>query len=153
MFSPRLRRLVVDVLRFGTVGGVGFVVDIGLFNLLRATVLSGEHIPGAPVLAKAIAVTCAIGANWAGNRWWAFRDRRQSNVGREALLFIAASLAGSSVALLCLAISHYALHFTSLTADNISANVVGLALGSALRFFAVRRWVFPTLQLPVKVTA
>ena len=42
----------------------------------------------------------------------------------------------------CLAASHYLMHLTSPLADNISANVVGLGLGSAVRFVAYRKWVF-----------
>ena len=41
-----------------------------------------------------------------------------------------------------LAISHYVLGFTSPLADNIAANVVGLALGTAFRVWSYRRWVF-----------
>jgi putative flippase GtrA len=43
----------------------------------------------------------------------------------------------------CLWFSHYALGLTSPLADNISANVVGLALGTMFRFWSYRRWVFP----------
>jgi len=39
--------------------------------------------------------------------------------------------------------SHYALGLTSVLADNISANVVGLALGTMFRFWSYRKWVFP----------
>jgi len=42
----------------------------------------------------------------------------------------------------CLAVSHYALGFTSPLADNIAANVVGLGLATAFRFWSYRRWVF-----------
>lgn len=142
MLRQRLWSLLRDLLRFGMVGGVGFVVDIGLFNLLRLTVLASDHIPGAPLIAKTLSVLAAIAANWAGNRWWAFRDRRGEHPGREALAFLLVSLAGSGIALVCLGLTHYVLGFTSPLADNISANVVGLGLGSAARFIAVRSWIF-----------
>ena len=48
----------------------------------------------------------------------------------------------AAIALLCLWISHYVLGFTSLLADNLSTNVVGLALGTAFRFVLYRYWVF-----------
>ena len=142
MFSLRLWNLARDLLRFGLVGGLGFLVDVGLFNLLRLTVLSGDHVPGAPVIAKAISVTVAIGANWAGNRWWAFRDRRGARVAREALGFVIISVIGSAISLVCLAVTHYLLGHTSAFADNVSANIIGLALGSAFRFVAVRTWLY-----------
>ena len=130
-----------DLIRFGMVGGLGFLVDVGLFNLLRVTVLSGDQ-HGAPLIAKSIALVAAIAVNWAGNRWWAFRDRRGERVGREALSFLALGIASSLVSLVCLWLSHYALGLTSPLADNISANVVGVAIGSAIRFFVIRAVIF-----------
>ena len=142
MSDRRLLAWTRDLLRFGAVGGLGLVVDVGLFNLLRASVLAGHAVPGAPLIAKTLSLLAAIAVNWAGNRWWAFRDRRNESVGREAVAFVAVSLGGSVIALLCLAFSHYVLGLTTLTADNVSANVIGLALGSAFRFVALRLWVF-----------
>ena len=131
---------------FLAVGGVGFVVDVGVFNVLRATVLAPAYVPGGAIWAKIISLTLAIAVNWIGNRTIAFRRVRHRGDGeaiaREAIDFLVASLLGSAVALLCLAISHYGLQLTSATADNISANVVGLALGTALRFALYRGWVF-----------
>ena len=42
----------------------------------------------------------------------------------------------------CLWVSHYGMGFTSVLADNISANVVGLGLGAVFRFSLYRYWVF-----------
>lgn len=131
------RRFLRDLLRFGLVGGLGFLIDVGLFNLLLLTALS--H---APLVAKSISVLAAIGANWAGNRWWAFRDRRGSNAGREALAFLMISLAGSAISLGCLGLTHYVFGFKTPLDDNLSANGLGLALGSAFRFVAVRAWLY-----------
>jgi len=36
--------------------------------------------------------------------------------------------------------------FTSALADNISANVVGLGLGTLFRFWSYRKWVFPEID-------
>jgi len=38
--------------------------------------------------------------------------------------------------------THDVLGFTSLLADNISANVIGLGLGTAVRFVLYRYWVW-----------
>ncbi|MBT2500186.1 GtrA family protein [Agromyces sp. ISL-38] len=137
----RVRPLLVQLARFSVVGGVGFVVDAGLFTALRAADPIGVH--GWPMYAKAISVVAAIAVNWVGNRTWTFRaEGRRSDTAREAVEFLVASLLGSLVALACLGFSHYALHLTSALADNVSANMVGLLLGSAVRFVAYRRWVF-----------
>ena len=56
-----------------------------------------------------------------------------------------------AIAVATLGISHYVLGFTSPLADNIAANGVGLALGTAFRFWSYRRWVFKAPQ-PQAVT-
>ncbi len=130
-----------DFARFGMVGAVGLVVDVALFNALLLW-FTNAHVAGAPLIAKGISVLAAISTTWAGNRWWAFRDRRGQKVAREAFAFLGISVAGSMLALACLAVSHYLLGLTSPVADNISANVIGLAVGTAFRFAAVRSWLF-----------
>lgn len=142
MSRRRLWPVLRDLMRFGAVGTLGVLVDVALFNLLRVTVLSDDSTPGAVLIAKAISGLTAIAFNWAGNRWWAFRDRRGEHPGREALAFLLVSLGGGAISLVCLGISHYLLGLTSPLADNISANLIGLALGSAFRFIAVRTWLF-----------
>lgn len=136
-----LRALAGQLVRFGAVGGVGFVVDVAVFNALLAAGTAG-HLRGAAVLAKSSSTVLAIAVNWLGNRYWAFREHRRADIAREAVEFAVVSLAGSLVTLGCLATSHYLMHLTSPLADNISANVVGLGLGSAVRFVAYRGWVF-----------
>ena len=43
---------------------------------------------------------------------------------------------GLAISLMCLFISHYVLDLTSALADNISANVIGLVLGTTFRFWS-----------------
>ena len=143
---PRLRALLRQGIAFLAVGGVGFLVDIGVFNALRATVFSPDHVAGGELWAKAVSVTLAIGVNWIGNRTISFRRERRSGprrvVAREAMEFFAASLLGSVVALICLVISHDLMGLRTAADDNLSANVIGLALGTVLRFALYRLWVF-----------
>lgn len=131
-----------QLLSFTVVGGAGFLLDVGMFNLLSLTLFSAHAVAGGPLYAKAISTLVAIVANWLGNRWLTFRDTRRADVVREAVEFGLVSLAGGAIALACLGISHYALGLHSTLADNISANVIGLLLGSAFRFVAYRSWVF-----------
>ena len=95
-----------------------------------------------PIYATIIATLVAIVTNWIGNRYWAFAKQRQSNTVREGVEFFLVSLAGMGIPLLCLWLSHYVLGFTSLLADNIANNVIGLALGTLFRFALYRWWVF-----------
>ena len=142
-----MRALFGQFVRFGVVGLVGVVVDVGIFNLLRLTVLAPELIHEGPVIAKVISTSIAIVTNWIGNRYWTFGSMRRSHVLREGLEFALVSVGGMGIALLCLWVSHYLLGFTSALADNIATNVVGLALGTAFRFTFYRTWVFrPELE-------
>ena len=47
-------RLGRQLVTFAAIGGVGFVLDVGIFNLLTASVLS-SHVAGGPMVAKAVA--------------------------------------------------------------------------------------------------
>lgn len=134
--------IVTQLARFGAVGLVGLIVDIALFNLLRITVLDPEVIAEGPIIAKTISTSVAIVINWIGSRYWTFRLERRRPAGREVLEFALVSIGGLLIAVACLAISRYVFGFTSLLADNIASNVVGLALGSTLRFVLYRSWVF-----------
>ncbi|GAB3144449.1 GtrA family protein [Marisediminicola antarctica] len=137
-----MRSIMGQLTRFGLVGLIGLVIDIGVFNLLRATVLSPEAYGEGPLLAKVISVSLAISANWVGNRYWTFRPHRSAKAFREGVAFAIVSIGGMLIALGCLWISHYVLGFQSALADNISANVIGLGLGTAFRFWLYRIWVF-----------
>lgn len=138
----RMRALGHEVVRFGVVGAVGFVVDVGVFNLLRFAGNPGllEH---KPLTAKAISVGVATLVTYAGNRHWTWRDRERHARHREITLFFLFNALGMAIALACLGLSHYALGLDSPLADNISANVVGLLLGMIFRFWAYRTFVFP----------
>ena len=48
MITPH-RALLAQLVRFGLVGGVGLVVDTGVFTALRLTVLAPEHVHAGPV--------------------------------------------------------------------------------------------------------
>lgn len=130
-----------EFLAFVVVGGFGYLVDVGVFNLLRYAGDPGvlEH---KPLTAKAISVAVATIVTYAGNRHWTWRHRAWSSTHREFAVFVLLNAVGMAIALACLAMSHYALGLTSPLADNLSANGVGLALGTAFRFWAYPRWVF-----------
>ena len=135
-----LGRLLAELARFGTVGLVAFVVDVGLFNLLRYG--PGELLEAKPITAKVISAAVATLVAWVGNRYWVFARHRTESRLRELGAFVLANIGGMLVAVGCLAFSHYVLQLTSPLADNISANVVGLGLGTAFRYVAYKWFVF-----------
>ena len=134
------RQWWVELARFCTVGLSAFVVDVGLFNLLRFG--PGHLLEDKPLTAKVISVAVSIAVAWIGNRMWTFRDRRRSAAHREAIMFVLVNIGGMIVAVGCLAVSHYVLGFRSPLADNIAANGVGLVLGTAFRYVCYRYIVF-----------
>ena len=134
----RLSHLARELMKFGVVGGGAYVIDIALFNLML-------HATDKPLTSKTVSTVVATTFSYAGNRNWTFRRRSRSSVRREYALFFLLNAVGLLIALTCLWVSHYLLGFTSTLADNIAANVVGLGLGTAFRFWSYRRWVFPEL--------
>ncbi len=128
--------------KFGVVGLIGMVIDVGLFNLLRLGVFGTDHFFQGPLGAKILSVSVAIAFNWVGSRYWTFRQHRRRNFVRELLEYVLVSIGGMVVALACLGVSHYILGFDNLVADNIATNVVGLGLGTIFRFTLFRFWVY-----------
>ncbi|MFP3714855.1 GtrA family protein [Puerhibacterium sp. TATVAM-FAB25] len=129
---------LLELGRFGSVGAFAYVVDLGVFNLIRLSDALGHK----PLTAKVVSVAVATLVAWLGNRYWTFAARRRQQRGRELVGFVVVNAGGMLVAVACLAVSHYVLGFTSPLADNVAANGVGLVLGTAFRYVAYRRWVF-----------
>lgn len=137
-----MRTLLGQFARFGVVGGVGFLVNLGVFNLLLFTVFDPQRLAYGELLANVVATVVAIVVNWIGNRYWTFREHRGRQLLREGVEFGLVSLGGLVIGLACLWISHDVLGFQSKLADNIANNVVGLGLGTIFRFTFYRLWVF-----------
>jgi putative flippase GtrA len=134
---PRLQQVV----HFGMVGALGFLVDVGGFNLLRFAGGEGP-LHDYPLTAKVVSGAAATVTSWLGNRYLTFRHTRRAKAHHEFLLFAVMASIGTLIAMACLWVSHYALDLRSPLADNIAANGVGLALAMAFRFWAYRRHVF-----------
>jgi len=133
--------IVLYALKFGVVGLIGFAIDTGLFNLLRLEVF-GEGWWSTALGAKVLSTSVAIVFNWIGNRYWTFREHRRKNFVLEMLEYIVVAVGGLLISLLCLWVSHHLLGYDNIIADNISANVIGLVLGTIFRFLLYRYWVY-----------
>jgi putative flippase GtrA len=138
----RLRSPIDELMKYGVVGCVAFVVDVGTFNTLQYAGGSGP-LHGHPLAAKTVSFLLATTVAYLGNRQWTFRHRSRSHVRREYTLFFALNAVGLGIALSCLGLSHYVLGFTGAFADNVAANVVGLSIATTFRFWSYRRFVFP----------
>ena len=142
--GPLLRRLSAlmgPFVRFALVGGVGFLIETAVFNLLLFTVLSPTMVPGGEIWAKVTATLVAIITNWIGNRLWTFRHSRRSDRAKEGVEFFGVSLVGLLVGLIPIWFTSQVLGLQDWLPLNI-ANIAGLVLGSIFRFVCYRWWVF-----------
>ncbi|GEA89944.1 hypothetical protein Q760_05130 [Cellulomonas cellasea DSM 20118] len=149
-----LRVRVLELARFLSVGGVAFVVDLGLFNLLRFG--PGELLVEKPITARVLSIAAATVVSWLGNRHWTFAEHRTARRGREFTAYALVNAAGVVLGVGTLALSHYVLGFTTPLADNV-ANVIGIGLGTVVRYIGYKTLVFtsasgdvvPTVAPPV----
>ncbi|WP_298582654.1 GtrA family protein [uncultured Kocuria sp.] len=126
-----------EIAKFGAVGGVGWVIDNGLYALLWHGPMSESTIK-----ARIVSTTVATLFSWFANRYWTFRHRRSDRPWREFVLFLVMNGGGLGIVVLCQFVSRYVLGFTSFTADFIAGGVIGLILGMIFRFLAYRYFVF-----------
>jgi putative flippase GtrA len=136
----RFQRQIHELGKFGLGGGISFVVDTVVFNLLRNHDV--ERLTSATI-SMIIAATIAF----IGNRFWTWRDRERTSLKREYGLYFFFNAIGLLIALACLAIGSYGLGaiwpvFKTRLAENISKQIIGTALGTLFRFWAYRTIVF-----------
>jgi putative flippase GtrA len=135
-------RIVKYALKFGTVGLIAFFIDLALFNLLRVGVFGTGHALQSPLGASAVSIAVATLFTWVANRYWTFREHRRRNYILELFEFLVVAAGGMAINLGCVWFSHYVLGFTSLLADNVAKNVVGLGFATLFRFLMYRFWVY-----------
>ena len=128
---------VSEVGRFAITGAAAYLVDVAAFNLLSATT---GHIT-----AKVISSIAAITVAYIGSHYYTWPSHHPST-RHPVVVFVAVSTAAALVQLGCLWISHDIIGWTGALADNISANIIGMGLATALRFWGFRRLVFPAPQ-------
>lgn len=129
--------LIHEVAKFGVVGAVNYVVDVGLFNALVVGPLGDK-----PVTAKALSTLVAASSSYFMNRHWTWRHRARTSLAREYGLFILLSAIALGITLAALGFGEYVLHQHSLLARNIWGNIVGVGAATVWRFWSFKRWVF-----------
>ncbi|GLW12695.1 membrane protein [Microtetraspora sp. NBRC 13810] len=132
-----------ELVRFGSIGLVAFLLDTGVYNLF-AVVLEWGPLTS-KVLAASVSTVCA----YLGNRLWTFRHREQSGLGREYFLFFLLNGVALLLGVLVIGFTKYTLRVDDAFSLNI-ANLVGVGLGTLFRFWSYRKWVFleATEQVP-----
>lgn len=129
--------LIKEISAFGVIGAMGLVVDLSVFNLL---------FDAGQITAKCFSTAAAMTVTYLGNKYISFARRSQSTVRREAITFIAINLATLAISVAILALFEYPLHLKGDQLVMNAANLATIAAGTAFRFWAYKRYVFPQDQ-------
>lgn len=136
-----LRERRGELLRFGAVGGLAFVVDLGVLNLVyfawKTPIAHDQKVVTANILAAVVATL----VSWVGNRLWAFSHRRARHPASELAIFALVNGVALAERAAAAAIGAYVLHFTSQTGVNVAA-IIGIGIGTITRYAGYRRYVF-----------
>ncbi|HEX2316631.1 MAG TPA: GtrA family protein [Thermomonospora sp.] len=137
----RFEHLVRELAKFGSVGAVAFVITIGLANALQFGLQLG------PLKSNVVATVVATTFAYAANRYWTFRHRDRSGLGREYVLFFALNGVGLVITNLFIGFTHYGLGQDGPLAYN-AALVIGTGVATLFRFWSYKKWVFLPVEAP-----
>ncbi|PZG16687.1 GtrA family protein [Nonomuraea aridisoli] len=138
----RFSSLVHELAKFGSIGAIAFVIDTGLFNVCNVLIGLG------PLTSKVVATAISTTFAYLGNRFWTFRHREQSGLGREYFLFFLLNGIALLFGMLTIGFTHYTLGFDDPLSLNI-ANIVGVGLGTLFRYWSYKKWVFLEATEPI----
>jgi putative flippase GtrA len=140
----RVVRLRAELGKYAAVSGVATLVALILFNLLvhGFGIDSSAPLSGQPYLAYVLAHSVGMVISFHGSRNWAFRHRPPSHADGGWTAYAAINVATMVLPVACLWVSRHLLGLDGPVADNVSANLVGAALGLAARFYLFRIFVF-----------
>jgi len=135
LLSGQSWQLVCEVAKFSIVGGLAVLVaDIGT-NLLHFQFGAG------PLISNVIATVVATVVSYVGNRYWTFRHRQRTSVGRESVVFFALNGIGLLIQLACLGFGTYVLGLRDRLSYNV-ALLIGIGLATLFRYAAYKKWVW-----------
>jgi putative flippase GtrA len=131
----RFTVLIHEILKFAVVGGLGFVVQIGVTDGLHLGLGMG------PVSATAIGYVISAAVTFLGNRHWAFKHRQGKGLRHETLMFVFLNAIALGIQEAVVAFVHYGLGDHGGLAFN-AATVIGIGLGTIFRLWSYRKFVF-----------
>jgi putative flippase GtrA len=131
----RFAELIPELAKFGVVGLIGSVIDLGGAAYLHGALGIG------PMVSKGLSITAATVVTYLGSRFWTFRHRVNQNLLREGTLFVALNAVGLAIAECVIALVTYGFGLKGTLAYN-AASVAGTGLGTIFRYFSYKKWVF-----------
>jgi putative flippase GtrA len=139
--AERVRRRLRELGAFGVVGGIAFVVDISLFQLLYG------YLDVGAVTAKTLATLVSMCVAFLGHRNWAFAHRDRTTIRRSFALFALVNAGTLVLGAAIIWFVRYPLDQERLLIIQ-AANIASIGLNSVVRYLAYRRWVFPAAAGP-----
>jgi putative flippase GtrA len=139
----RFRDLIHEVLKFGTVGGVGALLQFIIQDIAHAKYGMSE------AGGQAVGIGVGVFLTFFGNRYWTYADRRSHGKAfyRETAQFLFWCFAGLGIqeGLLWVFTSGIHHHHDSLAYyDAVTA--VGIAVATLFRLWAYRTFVFKSVE-------
>ncbi|WP_433464502.1 GtrA family protein [Spirillospora sp. CA-128828] len=132
-----------EVAQFGSVGAIAFVITVAVSNGLHGGLGVG------PLTSFAVATVTATTFAYLANRYWTFRHRDRTGLGREYVLFFALNGVGLVITELFIGFTRYVLGLHGNVFFNI-ALVIGTGVATLFRFWSYKKWVFlPASAQPV----
>ena len=130
----RFRHFIHEIAKFGIVGGIAFIVTELAFNvLIQMGADSFAANAGATLVAAVVA--------FVGNRYWTFRARHRSGMGRETALFFLLNAVGVLIQQACIEFAKHEFGRNDKVTVN-AAFLVGVMLATMFRFWSYRKWVW-----------
>ncbi len=148
--GERWQRFTAEAGRFLAVGALATIVALIIFNFLvhgfgaMGNAPLNDHAELAYLLANGVGMLISF----RGSKRWAFRDRETRHADGGVSAFIVINLVTMVIPMACLWISRNGLGLDDPISDNIAANVIGLAMANAARFFLFRVYVFRRPRMP-----
>lgn len=140
----RVRRFTMEVFSFLSVGGIAFIVDVGVSNLLVYGFAGIPALmPGSPIKAKVVSTVVSVAVAWLGNRFWTYGKRASGSSVTGIWRFALVNAIGMVIVVAPLGVSWYLLGLRGPIAYNVATNIIGIGLAMIFRFWAYRTWVFP----------
>ena len=131
----RFTVLIHEIAKFGIVGGIGFIVQLGVQDAMHYGVRLG------PSYSLVIGYIMATAVTFVGNRYWAFKHRKGKGLRHESALFVVLNGVGIGIQLAVVDAAFYLLALKDPLSYNIST-VIGIGLGTLFRLWSYRKFVF-----------
>lgn len=136
----RFRTLIHESARFSVVGLTSLAITDGTADLLRFW--AGMDRISSAALATLLGTSVAF----VGSRYWTYRHRERTGLGRETALFFGVNGIGLVISEIPVALT-YPLRLDSGLSYNIAVNG-GITLACGFRYWSYRKWVWRPAATP-----